>query len=238
MSHTYWVHYMAPYYVSGDDGHDNAEAWLDPARPLINEGVYLWGDGDYRVLGQIGILFRDSRYSTPKFPADLVLHPSKVVYMHCRAFGMNYANGVRGDLHLTGVHPGGSDTYAFVDGHAETAGNEPIVNWFNSRGVAAYTYPPKASWRLHDSEIAADKADWWVWPWYPGPRPAGLNGCTHGCGAGRAIERRCRASRCRLVLRATPPHFSIRRVLVGLSLWSCGPNLRQYAYIPPAWLRR
>ena len=26
MSHPYWVHYLAPNYVSGDDGHDNAQA--------------------------------------------------------------------------------------------------------------------------------------------------------------------------------------------------------------------
>ena len=27
---TYRVHYLAPYYVSEDDGNSNAEAWLDP----------------------------------------------------------------------------------------------------------------------------------------------------------------------------------------------------------------
>ena len=176
---TYWVHYLAPYYVSGDDANDNAQAWLDPARPI--DKVFPWGAGHYRVLGQLDILFRDWRYSRPNFPADYVVQPSKVVYMHCLSWALSYHPSVTGDDILDGIHPGNSDTYAFVDGHAETAENEPIVNWYNSRSLYAYTYPPKASWRPHDSKNTADKADWWVWPWYPGPRPAGLNGCTHGC---------------------------------------------------------
>ena len=101
--------------------------------------------------------------------------------MHCLAFGLNGSNAVLGNEHLDGIHPGGSDSYAFVDGHVETAEAEPIVNWFNSRGVAAYTYPPNAKWRPTSSKNAADKAEWWVWPWYPGPRPVGLNGCYAGC---------------------------------------------------------
>ena len=148
---------------------------------MISAGAYPWGDVHYPVLGQIGILFRDARYSTPMFPADYVVQPSKVVYMHCLSFGLNYSSGVKGNEHLDGIHPGNADTYAFVDGHAETAENEPITKWFNSKGLAAYTYPPKPNWRPWSSQNAADKADWWVWPWYPGPRPSGQNGCYAGC---------------------------------------------------------
>ena len=177
---TMWVHYMDPYYVSGNDANDNAQAWLDPARPMPRN-TYPWGVGHYMVMGQVGILFRDWRGVRPNFPADWVTQPSKTAYMYCQARGLSGSNAVLGNEHLDGIHPGNSDTYAFVDGHSETAENEPIVNWFNARGVAAYTYPPKAKWRPTNSKDAADKAEWWVWPWYPGPRPKSLNGCYAGC---------------------------------------------------------
>ena len=176
---TYWVHYLAQYYVSGGDAKDNPQAWLDPGRSLSNEGP--WGSGNYRVMGQADILFRDWRLSRPNFPADLVLQPSKVAYMYCFS-SLTFSDGVGHDgIDSYAIHPGGSDTYAFVDGHAETAEAEPLLNWFRSRGVSAFTYPPKAGWRPWSSQNAADKADWWVWPWYPGPRPRGLNGCYAGC---------------------------------------------------------
>ena len=170
MTETYWVHYIAPYYVSGEDAHANSQAWADPARPLYPGGSYPWGDGHYRVLGQTDMLFRDWRYSRPEFPVDEVFQPSKTIWLHCSIFGSNYNDGVRGNFHgVDGVHVGQTDSYVFVDGHANQYKAKSIIDWFHATGKSAFTFPPN----LHPAK-AADKAQWWVYPWYPNLRPAGL----------------------------------------------------------------
>lgn len=166
----YWVYIFAPHYVGGKDAHEKPQAWVGPAREMISRDVYLWGDGHCRVLGQPDGLFTDMRSFGRQTVLDNVNVPSKTVWLHCLAFGLNYSSGVLGNEHLDGIH-NGSDSYIFVDGHTSTYSAEPIWDWWvatggsreqppYSSGLAAYTYPPEL-------ESNPNEAQWWTLPWFP-----------------------------------------------------------------------
>ena len=153
---------------------DQAQIDSDWARgiPMCKQHhrVNRWRGATYMMIGR-EFLFYDERLFPP-FNVDDVAVPSKTNWMWCETWGQ-VAGGLWG-WH-NGAHAG-SQSYAFVDGHAQLDPVQPLnVYWLatggdkyrptcgaGANGLYIYTYPPEAN-----GESSFAGAEWWTVPYYP-----------------------------------------------------------------------
>lgn len=80
----------------------------------------------------------------------------RTAWLHCCNAGANMSCAVQGVSAVTvGAHLG-SDSYLFLDGHAQTYAMEPIQEHYLSLGQQAFHYLPEispiqAQWQLYSS---------------------------------------------------------------------------------------